>query len=109
MGQELRQGLSNLKTVPPAEIHDRLTELEQRHGHRRSWVWARLDRAPLALALQHIAALAEAAKSLPGATLDALAESYTAEGWKADAAMLDALAAVKTAEDGAAVRDAILT
>jgi hypothetical protein len=106
---ELRQDLSSLKSVPRADLPAKLKELEQQHAPRRAWVWARLDRAPLARALQHLAILAEAAKPLTGANLNALAESYASAGWKADAAMLDALAAIKTAEDVAAVRDAILT
>jgi len=68
-----------------------------------------MDRASLALALQHIVTLAQAAKPLTGASLNALADSYTSGGWKADAAMLAALAAVKTADDVAAVREAIRT
>lgn len=107
---ELRQGLHNLKTLPPTELPERITELEQRHGQRRAWVWARLERAPLAHALKHLVALATTtAYPLTGGTLEALAASYMAEGWKADAAMLDALAAVKSAEDASAVRDAVLT
>ena len=39
----------------------------------------------------------------------ALAQSYMAGGWKADAAMLAALADVRAADDVSAVRDAILT
>lgn len=109
MEQELRQELQNIQTVPSSEIPVKLAELEQRHGQRRGWVWAKLDRAPLALALQHIIRMAEAVKPLTGANLNALAESYMSEGWKADAAMLVALATVKMAEDVAAVREAIRT
>lgn len=110
MEQELRQGLQSLKTAPPASVPQQIADLEQRHGPRRGWIWARLDRAPLALALQHIVALAEAtAKPLTGVNLEALAQSYMAGGWKADAAMLAGLADVRAADDVSAVRDAILT
>jgi hypothetical protein len=109
MEQELRQVLQNIKAVPSAEVQTKLADLEQRHGQRRGWVWAKMDRAPLAIALQHIAILADAAKPLAGASLNALADSYTSSGWKADAAMLAALGAVKTADDVAAVREAIRT
>src|SRR5262249_6154988 len=43
MEQELRQALQDINTVPAAELHAKLAELEQRHGQRRSWVWAKMD------------------------------------------------------------------
>jgi hypothetical protein len=109
MEQDLRQVFQNINTVPAAEVKAKLADLEQRHGQRRAWVWAKMGRAPLAVALEQIAALAEAAKPLAGASLNALADSYTSGGWKADAAMLATLAGVKTAEDVAAVREVIRT
>ena len=109
MEQELRLALQNIDTVPAAELHAKLADLDQQHGQRRGWVWAKMDRAPLAVAFQHIGTLATAAKPLAGASLNALADAYISGGWKADAAMLAALAAVKTAEDVAAVREAIRT
>ncbi len=107
MEQELRQVLQNISTVPAADLHAKLADLEQQHGQRRGWVWAKMDRAPLAKALQHIATLDTAARPLAGASLNGLADAYISGGWKADAAMLAALAAVKTADDVAAVREAI--
>jgi hypothetical protein len=106
---ELRTELSALRALGLTEMRTRVSELEERHGPRRSWVWARLDRAPLAKALLHVTALAAATTTpLTGGTLEALAGAYVAGGWQADAAMLAALAAVKTTEDVAAVREAIL-
>lgn len=89
----------------PDEIRAALRQAEATHGGRRSWVWAELDRAPLAGTLPALLALAAATeKVVAGADLAQVAESYAAEGWQADAAFLDALAAVRTAEDLQAVR-----
>lgn len=106
---QLRQDLLGLQAVPTAELKANLGDLEQKHAARRSWVWARLGQSSVALALEHLAALAEAvSKPVIGGTLDAVAESYAGGGWKADAAAIDALASVKSAEDLAAVREAVL-
>jgi hypothetical protein len=107
MEQEVRQALQDIHAVSGPELHAKLADLEQRHGQRRNWVWAKMDLAPLALALHHIVTLADAAKPLAGASLSALADAYISGGWKADAAMLAALATVKAPEDVAAVREAI--
>jgi hypothetical protein len=105
MEQEVRQVLLSIVSVPADEAHACLAQLEERHGPRRGWAWAKLGRAPLAFALQHLAALAEAAKPLAGASVGALAEVYTCGGWQADAAVLAALAAVKAADDVTPVRE----
>ena len=83
-----------------------LTGLEQKHGARREWVWARLNQSPLACAIQHLATLANVtATPLTGATLADMVKAYTDGGWKADAAVLDALAAVSKPADQEAVND----
>jgi hypothetical protein len=109
MEKELRQALLDLPTLKSDEACRTLVEFEQAHGGRRGWVWARLRQAPLASALRHLADLAAASKPLGGATARALAEAYVAGGWKADDAMLAALAAVQASDDVAAVRAAVLT
>lgn len=106
---ELREALLALKDRLPADSRAAIAKLEAKHGVRRSWVWARLGQAPLAASLEHLAKLAQLTRNtLAGANLQALAAAYTAGGWEADAAVLDALAAVASAEDVAAVKAAIL-
>jgi hypothetical protein len=106
---ELREALESLSKMKPVEARDAVAELEDRHGPRRLWVWARLGQAPLARALVHLTGLAIATeKTVAGATPDAMAENYAAGGWKADDALLAALASVRTAEDVQAVRTAVL-
>jgi hypothetical protein len=105
---ELRQALSAMTSLPLTEARAQLQELESKHAPRRGWVWAKLGRAPLAQAIQHLSLLAEVTKTpLTGASAAALIEAYTTDGWRADAAVLENLAAVTAHEDRAAVCMAI--
>ncbi|HVA47768.1 MAG TPA: BREX-1 system phosphatase PglZ type B [Pirellulales bacterium] len=91
-----------------AEARKRLHELEERHKQRRGWVWARMKLAPLADALEHLAKLAESTRTpLAGATIGDMARLYTEAGWRADAAALDAVAAVSSAPDRDVVSAAV--
>jgi hypothetical protein len=104
LGKELA-GLNKLK---PAEARDALVQLDKKHAERRKWVWARMGLCPLALALEHLKTLAEnTGTALAGNSPDAIGSVYTKTGYRADDAVLRALAAVKTAEDQEAVRTAI--
>jgi hypothetical protein len=104
----LRQALLDLAGEPVSQARSTLLDLEARHGPRREWVWARLNRSPLAQAVQHLATLAEVtANPLTGATTADLVKAYTDGGWKADAAVLDALAAVARPTDQEAVNTAV--
>jgi hypothetical protein len=105
---ELRQSLHELVALPVAKARVQILELEQKHGMRRSWVWAKLGRTPLAYAIHHLSRMAEVTKTpLTGASTVALIEAYTTRGWQADAAVLDSLAAVTSHEDREAVCAAI--
>src|SRR5207245_4385148 len=104
METELRQSLLALKEKMPAEAAQGITALEALHGERRTWVWAEFGQAPLARALHHLVALAEATKTaLGGATPEAMAQTYTEGGWRADAAVLESLTCVKAHDDVEAV------
>jgi hypothetical protein len=105
---ELRRSLVGVAEESASEARSALLELEKTHKHRRDWVWARLNLAPLATALQHLATLAEVTQTpLTGATTADMVKVYTASGWQADAAVLDALAAVSHQQDRDAVCAAI--
>lgn len=107
---QLRDALLHLRDALPLDAHSAVLQLEQTHGKRRDWVWAQLDQAPLAMALNHLADLArETEQSLGGGTLQEMVAAYADRGWKADAAVLDALAAVEQVDDVAAVKVAIAT
>ncbi len=102
--------LSRLITCPEPSAPATITapasiiQLENTHGMRRGWPWAKYDWSPLARALEHLTALAESTKvSLAGQDLDALAKTYTQQSWRTDAPVLDALACVERSEDQTAV------
>lgn len=105
---KLRRELLGLATISVHEIRNKLAELEKHHGVRRQLVWAELGEAPLARALNHLAALAEnTAKNLTGGAVGELAERYCDSGWKADDHMLRALAEVEKQSDLEAVKVAV--
>ncbi len=105
---DLRTALVGLEGRSSSEARGRLHELEERHGPRRGWVWADLDRAPLAKALGHLAVLAEVTSSdLGGTSTDEMGRAYLEGGWRADAAVLAALGCVRKTKDVDAVRTAI--
>lgn len=100
----LRQSLLDLASLPVPAARKRLIDLDEHHEARRGWVWSKFGRAPLADALRHLKTLADATDvPLKGATTDEIIRAYTAHGWTADLAVLDALAAVATQEDRGAI------
>ena len=104
----LRQAITEVAAGSLAEARKSLLELEKNHYERREWVWARINRSPLAQAIQHLATLAEVTQtSLAGPTTADMVKAYTEWGWQADAAVLDALAAVMQPPDHEAVLGAI--
>jgi hypothetical protein len=85
-----------------------ILSLEEKHGARRNLVWTELGYAPLAQALQPLAKLARLTEQeLPSASLKDLEEAYRVTGWKADAAVLDALATASSEETHNAVSSVI--
>ncbi len=106
--EALRKKLLELPSLSLAAARAVLSELEQQHGARRDWVWAKLNRSPLASAIRHLAVLAKVtATPLTGATVNDMAAAYTGGGWTADAAALDASAAVARPMDQEAVGGAV--
>lgn len=105
---ELKGRLDRIVSLSPDAAAAEIERLESVHAERRGWVWAKLGLAPLARALEHLAILARATRTkLGGENLTAMATAYATSGWRADAAVLDALAGVSTPADVAAVRAAI--
>ncbi len=104
----LRTALAALDSVDAAHAREAIAELEQAHGLRRSWVWARLDEAPLALALEHLGHLADRTRTaLGGDAPEDLAKLYADGGYLVDDAALAAMATVRTAADAVAVHAAV--
>jgi len=104
----LRQALLDLEKKTPAAARERILALEKTHGVRRGWVWAKLDQAPLANALAHLAVLAERTSSkLGGASVSDMAKRYVDAAWEVDAAALSTMAAVKSSADTQALSKAL--
>jgi hypothetical protein len=96
----LRAALKSCGGKPASVAIQRVKDLERVHGKRRDWVWADLDLAPLAMALKHLAVLADiCAKPVAGGGLDDLVAAYVKDGWAADAAAVEALSRVDRPED----------
>ena len=104
----LRQALLDLETETPSAARDQILALEKTHGMRRSWVWAKLDLAPLAKALAHLVVIAEHTSSkLGGASVADMAKLYVDAAWEVDTAVLAAMAAVKSSADARALSKAL--
>ena len=106
--EHLRRDLLALSNMPAHKAIAQLKDLEQAHGGRRSLVWAELGEASLALALKHLATMAEHAKTaLAAGTVTDLANGYASTGWKVDDGVMRALAEVTSNDNLNAVTTAI--
>ena len=101
---ELRSSLKSVVQLSPEEARGKIGELESSHGDRREEVWAELGMSPLAVALEHLAALAKITDdSIAAGNAADMAAAYQTSGWQADDHVLRALAAVRSDEDLLAV------
>ena len=106
--EELRRALVALEGKAPFAAREEVLELEITHGPRREWVWAKLDQAPLANALMHLAEVAErTSREFGGVSPAEMAAQYAAGAWKTDAAALSSFAEVSSAADATAVSRAL--
>lgn len=104
----LRQSLLELEGLSPAYARQRIEELEEQHGVRREWIWARLGQNLLAGALKHLVTLArKTAQALGGDSPKAMADLYAGDGYLADDAVLRAISSVRSSEDARAVQAAV--
>jgi hypothetical protein len=104
----LRSALAKLEQKAPHVARHELNELEKEHGVRRSWVWARMDEAPLACGLAPLQQLAEATRTIPDCEKPAeWVNWYIEHGWKADAAAVAAQRSLVRTNDEPALYSAI--
>jgi hypothetical protein len=100
----LRSGLKEIGELPAHEGRKRIMELAKEHVRRTSLVWSELGLAPLAKAVEQLSNLATiSSNALAAGTIDDLANDYRNWGWKADDAILRALASISSSEDLEAV------
>jgi hypothetical protein len=104
--EKLRRALLALADAPADVARTGVLRLERDHGLRRKTVWAQMNRAPLAMALEHLARAASA-KALPTDSAMALAEAYAVDGALVDGAALEALAAAPAKDDRSVVSTAL--
>jgi len=106
--QSLQRELLTLGHVPAHEARKRVVEFEKNHALRRNLVWEELGESPLAMAIKHLSIVADVTKSgLNAGTLQDLQAGYASQGWRADDAVLAALACVDKVADVEAVAMAI--
>ncbi len=97
--ENLRRRLAAVAALDHDAACGALLALEEEHGPRRDWVWARLGRSPMAVAVGPLARLArEARTTLGGGTPGEIADAYVDRGWQADTAAREALAAAPAAD-----------
>jgi hypothetical protein len=90
---QLRAALNEVPTLPHPQACSRVLSLEEEHGPRRAWVWARMGLAPLAGVLKPLSVLATHAQSVVGGgSPEEIARNYTTDPWRADASAWRALA-----------------
>ena len=105
---ELRRALQALEGRTPSAAREDVIKLENTHGPRREWVWAKLDLAPLARALMHLAEVAKrTSRELGGVSPAEMAAQYAAGAWTIDATALSCFAEVSSSADANAVSRAL--
>ena len=96
----LRSELHALAELTPKAARKKIAELEGKHAARRAEVWAELDMSALAIALEHLHALATiTSDSLAAGTVADMAAVYRNSGWKADDHLLRALESIRSDDD----------
>jgi hypothetical protein len=102
--EKLRKELEAALSLPHAQACEKVAALDEQHKERRGWVWAQLEESPCAVALEPLGRLAKAAKTtLGGATADAMAADYAAQGWRCDRAAIEALSRLKQGGDNSLI------
>ena len=104
----LRAALEKLEQKAPHVARQELNELEEEHGRRRNWVWARLGEAPLAVSMAPLQQLAEATRTIPSIEKpDEWVAWYVKHGWQADAAAVAVMRTLQRPTDEPALYAAI--
>lgn len=96
-----------LANLPAHEARKKVVELEKQHGGRRNLVWSELGHSPLARAIKQLSLVCEITKTgLAAGSVQDLQAGYANQGWRADNAVLEALACIEKSADLDAVTTA---
>lgn len=105
---ELLKELNSVTDKDEETARKLVIRANKEHEERRQLVWAELGMSPMALAVEHLAELAElTSESLAGGTAEDMATVYINRGWQADNAVMNALACVTNEPELQAVSTAI--
>ena len=106
--QELESALKKLETQPPHNARKSIIELDQEHSERRSWIWAQLEKSPLAMALGQLADAARICEqSLAVGSIEDMVAIYKTNGWQSDWSAMKAISCVSKPEQLQAVQTAL--
>ena len=106
----LAKDFDSATKLPHGAACAKVLELEKEHGKRRGWVWAQIGQSPLALALEPLSRLAQAAqRALGGSDLERIIKAYTEDGWQCDDAAMLALACPGSLLESAAISRVVRT
>lgn len=91
--KNLADDLIRATALDPSASVQAILDADTRHAHRRTTLWARQGRAPLATAMADLSIIAKALKEpFAGGTVTAAAQRYAEDGWRVDAAARSAMA-----------------
>lgn len=105
--ESLAAALLSLPLADASKARTQILELEANHGARRRWPWAAIGKAHLALALEHLAVIAQLAGNGVGGDLEDYRKRYTEELWRIDDAALRAQEAKLSKKERDAVEHAL--
>lgn len=103
----LRGSLDALAGQSAGEARAQIAELNSLGGIWRTSLWAKIGRAPLALALEKLLDLGQRTEQPPmGTSPHEMAQNWATEGWKTDALVWETLALGPMESDFAALKSA---
>jgi len=103
----LSKDLLALGNLPPHIARVKILELKNKHLNRLNLVWTELGFSPLAMALKHLTIIAELTSTVLAGKVEDIASYYVTSSWRADDAVIKALASVDKPDDFEAVCIAI--
>lgn len=105
----LRAEFESFSQLTRTDAQKKLEDLEKRHAERRHQLWAQMDLAPLARALEHLAKLGVLASTPLHGNVAEMAARYCEQMWTVDNAAVSAMGCVHAKPDLSAVESVLRT